>query len=94
MKHIKKVISSLIAATLLCGMFSAVPAAAQSVPQAEEIALPEGTYEKGEVIVMFRQGSLEMKDTSLKALNSARAMSSWSAPRARSSSSPPPAPSG
>lgn len=73
MKHIKKVISSLIAASLLCGMFSAVPAAAQSVPQAEGITLTEGTYEQGEVIVMFRQGSLEMKDPSLGTLNAARA---------------------
>ena len=72
MKHIRKVISLLIVAAFLCGMLATAPAAAQSVPQAEEIDLPEGTYEQGEVIVMFRQGSLTMKNPTLKTLDAVR----------------------
>lgn len=63
MKHFKRIISLLIVSVLLLSMLDILPAVAKNIDLAESIELQEGTYEKGEVVVMFKEGSLKMKST-------------------------------
>ena len=71
-----KHLSRSILAVFLCVMMllSVVPSAFAAADESGSVELKDGTYAEGEVLVMFKNGSLERRTSSRKALKAVRAM--------------------
>ena len=71
-KHLSKSFLAVVLSALM--LLSVIPGAYAAVDESGSVELKEGTYAESEVLVMFKNGSLELRTSSRRALKTVRAM--------------------